>query len=597
MKKISVLLLFMLAVLPFIVTQVDAAAIYDHQVTYDMNGGDFIYNDISDLGAKLTNAELPQTMLLLGDSTSDATDEWYYLLADQFAPSVPDYSVVYKKYDVTTSSYKDTVIIQEGSLGDAYASFDGTNGDYMTAMDSNELSVTGDIEINAKVKLTAGKGGTVVAKYFDTTSGNNSYFLSMNLAADGVSASASFYWTEDGTTNKSANSGVFVIDSTKPVWLNFEFDVDNGALGYTPTFNFSQDGVTYTLISATATAAGTTSIYDSTAEVEIGSRYNGTTTATMDIYDVEIRDGIGGQVVADVDMDQAFPSTISSFSDVEGNTWVVSGNLSVGNGSPGLLFLNGSISGALINTFNATLLDSLINVDIDFLMINLGHNEDLNDTYASKLENFIDSVKLYTDEVPVMLITQNAQTSPRTADQIAAQNIRMDQVELVAARNNYVFCDAGAALDTDPTTYVSSSDGIHPTTVGSIVWADQVYDLLNTGITGNGVSQVTLLYEDGELLVYPDSPTRTGETFIGWFTDENLTNEWDITTDLVQGDMTLYAKYSDSAVGTAGLLSAPSDPVTLLGLAWYWYIPIVIAVYYFGFTNEGRKRIGLKKRR
>ncbi len=44
-----------------------------------------------------------------------------------------------------------------------------------------------------------------------------------------------------------------------------------------------------------------------------------------------------------------------------------------------------------------------------------------------------------------------------------------------------------------------------------------------------------------ELLDMPAQPTREGYIFTGWYTDANCTVLWDMETDTVQSNMTLYA--------------------------------------------------------
>ena len=45
----------------------------------------------------------------------------------------------------------------------------------------------------------------------------------------------------------------------------------------------------------------------------------------------------------------------------------------------------------------------------------------------------------------------------------------------------------------------------------------------------------------GELLEEPEIPTREGYIFTGWYTDTSCYEAWDLDTDTVQSDMTLYA--------------------------------------------------------
>jgi phi13 family phage major tail protein len=49
---------------------------------------------------------------------------------------------------------------------------------------------------------------------------------------------------------------------------------------------------------------------------------------------------------------------------------------------------------------------------------------------------------------------------------------------------------------------------------------------------------------DGGKATEPTAPTKTGKTFDGWYSDLDLTVAWDFTTDTVDSDMMLYAKWS-----------------------------------------------------
>lgn len=56
---------------------------------------------------------------------------------------------------------------------------------------------------------------------------------------------------------------------------------------------------------------------------------------------------------------------------------------------------------------------------------------------------------------------------------------------------------------------------------------------------GSDVASQTQEY--GEFLNVPEPPTREGYTFTGWYTDYACENLWQVETDTIQDDMTLYA--------------------------------------------------------
>ena len=73
-----------------------------------------------------------------------------------------------------------------------------------------------------------------------------------------------------------------------------------------------------------------------------------------------------------------------------------------------------------------------------------------------------------------------------------------------------------------------------------------VLELRNPGFTVNydakGGTDVAAQSQDyGELEGFPEPPTREGYTFTGWYKDPGCTLPWNLETDTVEGDMTLYA--------------------------------------------------------
>ena len=56
---------------------------------------------------------------------------------------------------------------------------------------------------------------------------------------------------------------------------------------------------------------------------------------------------------------------------------------------------------------------------------------------------------------------------------------------------------------------------------------------------GTDVASVSQMY--GDLLEEPEAPSREGYQFTGWYTDSGCYDMWDMETDTIQSDMTLYA--------------------------------------------------------
>lgn len=71
-------------------------------------------------------------------------------------------------------------------------------------------------------------------------------------------------------------------------------------------------------------------------------------------------------------------------------------------------------------------------------------------------------------------------------------------------------------------------------------------DLKDPGLTitfdslgGTAVAPQEQMY--GEALVLPEPPTREGYAFTGWYKDYACFDPWNLETDMIQSEMTLYA--------------------------------------------------------
>ena len=73
-----------------------------------------------------------------------------------------------------------------------------------------------------------------------------------------------------------------------------------------------------------------------------------------------------------------------------------------------------------------------------------------------------------------------------------------------------------------------------------------IFGVANNGYTvtfdskgGTDVASQDCMYAD--LVAEPEPPTREGYVFAGWYRDPGCTVVWDLETDKVESDMTLYA--------------------------------------------------------
>lgn len=95
--------------------------------------------------------------------------------------------------------------------------------------------------------------------------------------------------------------------------------------------------------------------------------------------------------------------------------------------------------------------------------------------------------------------------------------------------------------------------------------------------------------EAGKLIERPADPQADGFVFLGWYTDETGAREWNFNTDIIQGDMALYAGWSKRAVESGGMTLCVQEILaqSYTGKA----IKPAVTVY----AADGKTRLKLKK--
>ena len=87
-----------------------------------------------------------------------------------------------------------------------------------------------------------------------------------------------------------------------------------------------------------------------------------------------------------------------------------------------------------------------------------------------------------------------------------------------------------------------ANDTVDAPTILYANWLTQYTVTFNSN-GGSAVSSQTVTA--GEKATEPSSPTKQGYTFGGWYTSDALTTEWDFSTDTVNSNITLYAKWTE----------------------------------------------------
>lgn len=447
------------------------------------------------LGVGLERALAAQDSLglaVLSDSTGNdvpsgsTSGDWPYELALLLAAEHPEYTVRHRLFADGTQDYAAPTVIQTGTDGARYARFAaGANSLLLNHDDITAFGATEDLDIAVKVSLDDWTPAaiTLLACHF-FGAGTRSWRFYVNTA--GNAGKLVFEHSADGTALISHSSTVVVGATDGAVkWVRATLDVDNGAAGHDVKFYTSDDGVTWVQLGATVTTAGTTSVFDAAYPWEIGARGGTTDVLTGNIYEVQLRRGILGPIIA--------PCLPEQWDNVKFGSGGA-GTEPVITGAPILEIVNGSVAGqGLAYLSDATRITKLLPpYALRAVFMATMHN-DHNATATSggrganlmaKWKTWLTAVKAQAYAATPVVVTEN----PRLA---AAGNVG-DQARLremllaLAGQQGIPAIDAYQAFAAkgDYSAYINA-DGIHPalttgvtSRTGAQVWADYAYAAL-----------------------------------------------------------------------------------------------------------------------
>lgn len=208
---------------------------------------------------------------------------------------------------------------------------EGTN-DYADTPDAAAFDITGDVDLVWRGVSSDWTGGGVIQALvgkWDETANECSYLLGMDATGN-----VAFYFSTDGSTvtteTGSAPEGGFVAD--RPYWMRGHIDVNDGGGNRVVTLYYSDDvtndpdQVAWRTLTVNVTGT-TVTLNSGTAKPTVGSTDDEAYDFTGTVYAAEIRDGIGGTVVADPDwLNDTLDHTATTADDTAGNTWTFRGD-------------------------------------------------------------------------------------------------------------------------------------------------------------------------------------------------------------------------------------------------------------------------------
>lgn len=411
------------------------------------------------LNSALADPSRSAAIQVLGDSTGNDAFEWPYKLAESLAEAYPDWTVHHRVWSDATQQYGAPTVIQTGPLGVRFLDCaTGTTGRRLDPSVSPHISGSLDVRVKASLADWTPSASTNFCGR-SATDPNRGWYV--GVLASGIPY---FAFTPTGLA-----AGLVVKNATVAPgfadgsinWLRWVFTPDNGASGYDVKYYTSADGVIWTQLGTTVTTAGATALFNNSAiGYECGGVAGGTNSG-LDLYEVQIRDGIDG------------PSVVPALPDL----WPrYSSAGALVAGSPILTVVNGSHPGATIAYLgDATRLPKMTpNYGQLVTFLSEQHNETTwqGPAWVAKYDTWRAAVEARLPGSPVVILTQNPKTTSDTWWREGAAR-RLDllgyarQKHLDVIDTYQAFLDAGFPGDL-------MTDAVHPSAAGQLVWRDAV---------------------------------------------------------------------------------------------------------------------------
>lgn len=218
------------------------------------------------------------------------------------------------------------------NLNGSYLRCNGISGNYISTPDSAALSITGDIEMHARVSpedWTPSANVIFIAKKV-TTGNQRSYLFGLNGTA------LYFEISTDGTSTLSvaASSASTGFTDGTPHWVKMTYVKSTGVTQFYTADDSATVPSSWTKLGDDVTTiAANTAIYDGTAPLEIGSALLGTNLPLFGkMYRARVLNGVGGTVVFDADFTAQAAGT-KSFTESSAQGATVSLTVTGGNWS------------------------------------------------------------------------------------------------------------------------------------------------------------------------------------------------------------------------------------------------------------------------
>lgn len=208
---------------------------------------------------------------------------------------------------------------------------EGLGGSAWT-FDSAATSIVGDIDIRVDMEILPDATKTWAAGTFDVASKFEASDAARSWLFDMTGGKPRITWYPLGTVASQRTvtaTTALPAPATGRKAIRVTIDVNNGAAGVDVKFYYSTDiNGSWTQLGTTVTTGTTSAILGGTAGTRVGGAATSAMTSAV-VYKAEIRDGIGGTLVASPDFAaqqlDGVPFVSGDFTDAQGNSWTMIG--------------------------------------------------------------------------------------------------------------------------------------------------------------------------------------------------------------------------------------------------------------------------------
>jgi hypothetical protein len=429
------------------------------------------------------DAGRPACFMWIGDSTGDsdgtnASDlRTPTRLAQLLGKAYPQYHVLSRTMKADGTGYGPTVVLQAAAAGQRFAHFGGPRSLRWRPTDYTTTRFTsGDVDIRVLYKPDGGwaSGDTriLAARRLKDVDGAtaSSVLEQFRFMLEGA-GTLRFDWSTNGTgiDKQNVRSSVpITMSADAPVWLRATLSFVSGS--FTQHFYTSTDGQTWSELGTPIGPYASSPLFDAYQgffELGAESWQPAANGALGNIYEVEIRDGIGGPTVAPV-----LPELWERYGDTTAATF---------GGAPTLMLVNASRSGTALSYHTASprLGVETANYGQQVVIFNDSHNEGSVSGPGGWIGPYRAWVAAVLARLPlaaVAVVLQNPHTAA-WANEAAygySHQLRLDELRQLAAAQRWSILDLFEAFTNDSRglAVLVQADGLHPTQPGYALAAD-----------------------------------------------------------------------------------------------------------------------------